>query len=168
MSLLEPADESSDAIRLLTAEHEEMASLFERYRELAEADAPLDERVTLATQICFELLLHAQIEEEILYPAASGALDDPELIDEARAEHDNAKETMVRLEAIDPADEHYDATVMLLAEIVDHHVREEEGEMFPRLQDSDLDLDELGVALAARRQELFDEVMADMGDAADE
>jgi iron-sulfur cluster repair protein YtfE (RIC family) len=166
MSYLEPSSAPADALRLLCTDHEEVADLFDRYRQLTDEGAGVEPRVALATQICFELLVHAQVEEELFYPAAREMLQGQDmLVDESLAEHEAAKELIVRLESIDPADEQYDATVLLLAEAVAHHVREEEDVLFPRLRaHGALDLDTLGEALAARKQALFDEVLAEVGE----
>ena len=86
----------------------------------------------MVRKICNELTVHAQIEEEIFYPAVRKAIDDGDLMDEALVEHAGAKELISQLEAMDPEDELYDAKVTVLGEQIDHHVKEEEGEMFPR------------------------------------
>lgn len=166
MSYLEPSAAPADALRQLCTDHDEVADLFAGYRDLVDEGAGAEPRVALATQICFELLVHAQIEEELLYPAAREVLHahgwGPEA---ALADHEAAKELIVRLESIDPADEEYDATVLLLAEVVAHHVQDEEEELFPRLRaHGALDLDALGEAMAARRQALFDEVLEEAGE----
>jgi hemerythrin-like domain-containing protein len=78
------------------------------------------------------LKVHAQIEEEIFYPAVRAQIDQPDLMDEALVEHAGAKELIAQLETMDSGDDLYDAKVTVLGEHIDHHVEEEEGEMFPR------------------------------------
>ena len=87
----------------------------------------------MAEQICQMLTVHATIEEELFYPAAREALgEDADLVDEADIEHASAKELIAQIEGSSPEDDHFDARVKVLGEYIDHHVKEEEGEMFPR------------------------------------
>ena len=105
--------------------------------------------------------MHATIEEELFYPAAREAEVDADLLDEAEVEHASAKELIAQIEAMSPDEDLYDAKVTVLGEYIDHHVKEEEGELFPKCRKSDMDLEGLGEALAARKQELTAE-MAEM------
>jgi hemerythrin superfamily protein len=141
-----------DAIKLLKADHREVAELIEEFE-----DADHDEKAELARQICTALTVHAQIEEEILYPEAREALDeeDRELVNEADVEHASVKQLIAEIEGGSPEDEHFDARVKVVGEYVRHHVKEEEKELFRKLEDTDLDLDELGARLAARKAELM-------------
>lgn len=107
------------------------------------------------------LTVHAQIEEEILYPAAKEALEDEEdqdLVNEAAVEHASAKELIAKIEAMTPEDEEFKATVKVLSEYIKHHVKEEETEMFPRLKETDLDLKAIGTQLYERKMELMEEL----------
>jgi hemerythrin superfamily protein len=151
----------TDAIRVLTTDHEQVKQMFEEYDELVESEAEDDERQMLAEQICEALTAHATIEEEIFYPAARGVLDEQDLLDEAEVEHASAKDLIAQIQSMEPADELYDAKVKVLGEYVDHHVQEEEGEMFPKVRESGLDLDALGEELVARKQELVADVQSD-------
>jgi hypothetical protein len=146
---------SPDAIALLSADHAEATELFARYRSLAQAGASADERRSLAEEICTALLVHAAIEEEILYPAARAAIARGSLVDEALVEHDMAKALIAQVQDGDPAQPAYDARLHVLAEYVRHHVGEEEETLFPLLLESALDLDGLGRRLAARQEELL-------------
>jgi hemerythrin-like domain-containing protein len=155
-----PSDETSptarDAIALLTDDHQEVRQLFEQYRELAEDGAADDEaKRTLAEEICTMLTVHATIEEELFYPAARDALDDDTLLNEAEVEHQSAKDLIAQIQDSDPGDPLYDAQVKVLGEYVDHHVEEEEGQLFPLVQETDIDLDALGEELSARQEELL-------------
>lgn len=144
-----------DAIALLTADHKEVKQMFKEYDKLVEADAGDEEKELLAQQICAMLTVHADVEEEIFYPAARSALDEQDLLDEATVEHASAKDLIEQLQQSSPADELYDAKVKVLGEYVQHHVKEEEGELFPKLKKSDLDMNELGEQLEMRKQELM-------------
>ena len=145
-----------DAITLLTDDHEEVRQLFEQYQEFAEDAAADDEaKRTLAEEICTMLTVHATIEEEIFYPAARDALDDDSLLNEAEVEHQAAKDLIEQIQNSDPGDPLYDAQVKVLGEYVNHHVEEEEGQLFPLVQQTDIDLDALGEELSARQEELL-------------
>jgi hemerythrin superfamily protein len=100
--------------------------------------------------------VHATIEEEVFYPAAREALgEDADLVDEADIEHASAKELIAQIEGSSPEDDHFDARVKVLGEYIDHHVKEEEGEMFPKVKKAKLDTAALGTALVARKEELI-------------
>jgi hemerythrin superfamily protein len=145
-----------DAIELLTADHKEVKTLFKQYDKLVESDGSEDEKQALAEQICQMLTVHATVEEELFYPAAREALgEDADLIDEADIEHESAKELIAQIQASSPSDDHYDARVKVLGEYIDHHVKEEEGEMFPKARKGKLDTATLGAELAARKEELL-------------
>ena len=149
---------AGDAIELLTADHEDVKALFADYEELVADDASAEERTQLVRQICNLLIAHSTAEEEIFYPAAREAIDLPELLDQAQAEHRSAKALMTQIERMDPSDAQYDATVMQLQEAIEHHVHEEEGELFPRVRESDLDLELLGEQIAQRMEEVLAEL----------
>jgi len=139
-----------DAIALLKADHREVKAMFQQF-EKTEEDA---EKQALAAKICAALKVHAQIEEEIFYPAAYEALEEDDLLDEAEVEHASAKDLIAQIEASSPEEPLYDAKVKVLGEYVDHHVQEEEKELFPECRDSDMDLKALGGKLRARKEEL--------------
>lgn len=143
-----------DAVALLTDDHNAVKKLFKKYDKLASTDAPDEQKQDLARMICAMLTLHATIEEEIFYPAAREVLPKPDLLDEAEVEHASAKELIAQIEASDPSDSLFDAKVHVLAEYIDHHVTEEEEEMFPKLKRAKLDMVGLGDALRRRKEEL--------------
>jgi hemerythrin superfamily protein len=147
----------TDATALLQRDHAEVKKLFKQYEKLADAEADGAERGELAAQICAMLTVHATIEEEIFYPAARAAEVDADLLDEANVEHASAKDLISQIESMSPDDELYDAKVSVLGEYIDHHVQEEEGEMFPKCRKSEMDLAALAEALAERKSELMAE-----------
>ena len=140
-----------DAIRLLKEDHRQVQGWFKEF-EKTEAD---DEKQQLADRICLALTVHARIEEEIFYPAARGTIDDDDLIDEAQVEHASAKQLIAEIEGMKVGDALFDAKVKVLGEYINHHVQEEEKEMFPEARDADLDLKALGEQLARRKEELM-------------
>lgn len=141
-----------DAITLLTEDHEQVKSMFEQYEELG--DRAHASKQKLALQICTELTKHAVAEEEIFYPAVRAATKDEDMLDEAIVEHASAKDLIAQIIAMDPKDDLYDAKVKVLGELIEHHVKEEEEEMFPKARKAKLDLMALGEAIATRKQEI--------------
>jgi hemerythrin superfamily protein len=147
-----------DAIALLKQDHRTVEELFAKF-EKAGGDGRKQE---LATEICLELSVHAQIEEEIFYPACEGKVEE-ELIKEAYVEHDGAKLLIAEILAGEPSDEFYDSKVKVLQEQIEHHVEEEEKRMeglFSQARKAGLDMDALGEKLAARKQQLTAEFEA--------
>ena len=144
--------ESQDAVALLKADHRTVEDLFAKF-EKASGDG---RKKSLAEEICKELTIHAQIEEEIFYPACEGKVEE-DLLKEAYVEHDGAKMLIREIEAGGPDDEFYDAKVKVLSEEIEHHVKEEEQRvegMFAQARKAGLDMDALGAQLAARKEEL--------------
>ncbi len=143
---------SKDAIALLKADHRQVEKWFEQFKKARAADR----KKTLAEQICHALKLHTAIEEEIFYPAFLAATENEEIHHEAEVEHDGAKKLIAEIESAGPDDEYFDARVKVLAEMIKHHVKEEEkpGGMFSESRKSDMDLDALGERLKARKQQL--------------
>jgi hemerythrin superfamily protein len=146
-----------DAIALLTADHRSVKAMFQAFDKLKERDDARDEKAELVQRICAELTVHATIEEEIFYPAVREAIDEEDLMDEADVEHASAKDLIAQLEAASPGDDHFDAKVTVLGELIDHHVKEEEGEMFPKAKKA-IDVEAVGAELAQRKAELSDEM----------
>lgn len=145
------AAKPGDAIKLLKDDHKEVKTYFRQYEDL-EDDT---EKQALADKICMALTVHAQIEEEIYYPATREAIDDDDLLDEAEVEHASAKQLIAEIQAMKAGDRLFDAKVTVLGEYINHHVEEEETEMFPESRDSDLDLKALGVQMAERKAQLM-------------
>jgi hypothetical protein len=122
-TVLKPAmQHGEDAITLLTEDHKKVKKLFADFAKLAKGDGSDKAKAEVVRQICRELTIHAQVEEEIFYPAVRAAIKDNDLMDEADVEHAGAKNLIAQLEAMTPAHDHYDATVTVLGEIIDHHV----------------------------------------------
>lgn len=148
---------SADAIALLTEDHKKVQKLFKEFEKLSEEDDD-EGKQALVELICAELTIHATIEEEIFYPAARQAIEEEELLDEAEVEHATAKELIAQLEGMQAGDELYDAKVTVLGEYIDHHVKEEQNEMFPKVKKAKLDLQALGEQMLERKQELQEEM----------
>ncbi len=140
-----------DATALLRADHKAVAGLFAEYKTLRSAA----KKKALVTKICTELSVHAQIEEEIFYPAVQKALKDRTLVPEATVEHATMRGLIAQVEGKEPDGDMFDAKITVLAEYVTHHVKEEQGEMFAKAKTTSLDMRALGAKLAARKDELL-------------
>jgi len=149
---------TQDAIALLKADHRAVEELFEKFEKASGSER----KRKLAEEICLELSVHAEIEEEIFYPACEGKVDD-DLLKESYVEHDGAKVLIAEIMNGGPSDEYYDAKVKVLQEEIEHHVEEEEKRLeglFAQARKADLDLDELGQQLASRKAELTEQFKA--------
>jgi len=152
------ASGGKDAVALLKADHRAVEKLFGQY-EKARGE---DRKEQIAQQICLELRVHMQIEEEIFYPTSREFLKDDDIVNEAVVEHQSGKDLIEQIEGLSPSDEMYDAKVTVLQELIEHHVEEEEKEYFPQTQKTEMDMKAIGEQLTVRKQELMDE----MGDIA--
>ena len=140
----------ADACTFLDTDHKAVKKLFKAYEELTHSKAgDVDQKKReLAQEICQELTVHATIEEEIFYPALREALKETDALAEAEVEHAGAKDLIAQIEAMDQADEMFDAKVKVLGEYIDHHVKEERNQIFPKARAA------RGLDLVAMREEL--------------
>ena len=144
---------AQDAIALLKADHKAVSGLFADY-ESARSSA---NKKSIVTQICIALSVHAQIEEEIFYPAVKQALNDHDLVPEATVEHATLKGLIAEVEGVEPDGDMFDAKIKVLSEYVKHHVKEEQNEMFPKAKSTKLDMLELGAKLSERKKALLEQ-----------
>lgn len=149
--LLAAAEEPvTDALSLLRRDHRLIARMFDEFE-----DAVGHQLDPLARRICKMLTLHAQIEEELFYPAARLVVD-PHLIDDALAEHGDVKLQIRRIEAMTAEHRDFAPAMEALAREMLAHAAEEENELFPLLSGTRLNLEMLGAALAERRETLME------------
>ena len=152
-----PTPKFTDAIALLKADHRKVEELFAKFEK-----ASSGKKQEIAEQICNELKIHAQIEEEIFYPALQGKIEE-DTLNEAYVEHDGAKVLINDIMAGGPDDQFYEAKVMVLSEEIKHHVKEEEARregMFAQAREAGVDLVALRDQLLARKQELTAQMKA--------
>jgi hemerythrin superfamily protein len=145
--------ETQDALALLRADHDAVLELFEKFRAAKRGD----QKQKLAEQICTELKIHTAIEEEIFYPEVRDAqpVENTDLrLDEALVEHDGAKKLIAEIENGDADEDMFAARMQVLCEQVTHHIKEEYRCIFPAARKADIDLEELGARLRARKQDL--------------
>ncbi|HYF19947.1 MAG TPA: hemerythrin domain-containing protein [Ramlibacter sp.] len=152
---------AKDACDLLDADHRAVKKMFKEFEELTQSRArsAAQKKMELARQICQELTVHAQLEEEIFYPALRAAMKDTDLLDEAEVEHQSAKDLIAQIEAAAEPDEKFEAKVKVLGEYIDHHVKEERSEIFTKARATrKLDLVAMRDELEARKEELMGEM----------
>lgn len=146
-----------DAVQLLKSDHREVETLFGQFTRARGEER----KMQLCRKIIMEFLVHAQIEEEIFYPACKGAMSDEDLVNEAVVEHQAAKDLIGEIKGMEASDEMFDARMQVLQEQIEHHVKEEESELFPKAKKADLDMKALGERLAMRKKELMRERQGD-------
>ncbi|BDT65970.1 hypothetical protein os1_01210 [Comamonadaceae bacterium OS-1] len=140
-----------EATAMLRADHKRVSELFAEY----EITSSVSKKKDLVSTICKELSVHAQVEEEIFYPAVQRALRDTELVPEATVEHATLKDLIAQVHGVTPDGAMFDAKIKVLSEYVKHHVKEEHTEMFPKAKKTSLDLLALGAKMASRKTELL-------------
>lgn len=145
----------SNAIELLKHDHREVESMFKQF----DAEDESRSKSEIAQHICLSLIVHAEIEEELFYPAAQRALEEEgrDLVAEAKVEHMSLKRLIGDISGSSPEDEMFEARMTVLQEYVKHHVHEEEHELMPQVKKADIDLEALGSKLQERKQALIDQ-----------
>ena len=144
--------EGVEAIDMLKQDHDRVQKAFKEFERLAHEDAEACHELVMS--VCEELKIHTTLEEDIFYPAVYDAIDDEEIMNEAAVEHETARMLIEQLENMPEDDPNYHATFKVLCEYVLHHAKEDEDEMFPSAQKADVDLEELGEQIKARKEEL--------------
>jgi hemerythrin superfamily protein len=153
---LMPNQEATPSVfDLLKADHRKVEKLFAAFE-----DAEDEQKVELAREICTELSVHAEAEEKAFYPAAREALGDEgdDLVREAIVEHRSLKELIAAIDGSSPKQDLFEANVKVLKEYVEHHVKEEEKELFPMLEKADFDAQVAGAKVAATKTRLMKKV----------
>ena len=144
---------NATAIDLLKEDHNKVKRAFKEFEKMDRSDTETCRQ--LIRTVCEDLRVHTTLEEELFYPAVREAIEDEDIMNEAAVEHETAKMLIEQLENMEPDDPNYFATFTVLGEYVMHHVKEEEGEMFPQAKKAkDLDLEALGEQIKARKEEL--------------
>ena len=137
-----------NAITLLKEDHKKVKAAFKEFEGLG--DKAYRSKEKLVSVICSDLLVHMVAEEKVFYPTVAPKIKDGQsLIDEGIVEHTAAKNLITKLQNMRAEDEFYDPTVKVLSEQIDHHVKEEENDIFPLVLKTDLDLEALGQEIEA-------------------
>lgn len=146
-----------DAVALLKEDHKIVKKLFKDFDRMKQK-ASAEDKEALVKQICAELTIHARIEEEVFYPAVRKTIDDKDLLDEATVEHASAKDLIAQLQSMSPSDDLYNAKVTVLGEYVDHHVQEEQNEMFKKAKKAKMDMEKLGRKMLTVKRAILKEM----------
>jgi hemerythrin superfamily protein len=139
-----------NATQLIRQDHKKVEGLFKKFQQTKGAQA----KRRLAENAMAELEVHAALEEEIFYPAVKKEVEDGSMVQEAMEEHQTVKQLISELKGMDEADEEFESQFSQLVENVQHHVEEEENEMLPKVEESELDLNSLGQQMSQRKQEM--------------
>lgn len=143
----------TDAIAMLDEDHQRVEQLFKDFQSTSDAA----QKQAIAQLICLELTVHAQLEEEIFYPAFQKATGDQDMVQEAVEEHQEAKDLIAQIEGNPQPDD----LVSELQEAIEHHVQEEREEMFKKARGAQgLDLAGLAQQMETRKAALVKELQA--------
>jgi hemerythrin superfamily protein len=141
---------SNPVIKMLKADHKTVKTLFAEY----ERATPRKQQDIAQTTIQ-ELEIHAALEEKLIYPAIREGIDDNEVMNEAIEEHHVVHVLIAELKKLESSDETFKAKFTLLGELVKHHVKEEEGEMFPQAEKAKIDWETLEAEVMRRKEQLM-------------
>lgn len=145
------------ALGLLIDDHKKAKKLFKTFEDAKDSS----EQESIAREVCMELTVHTQLEEQLFYPFLREADEEfADMLDEAEVEHASAKDLIAQVEGMQPDEDLYEAKVTVLGEYVSHHVEEEEEEMFTKIISKKLDMRELGKQMKTRKEELMAEATA--------
>ncbi|HYF44321.1 MAG TPA: hemerythrin domain-containing protein [Ramlibacter sp.] len=142
----------TDAIAMLDEDHQRVEQLFADFQSASDPS----QKQAIAQLICLELTVHAQLEEEIFYPAYQKATGDQDMVQEAEEEHQEAKDLIAKIEG----NPQPDALVQELQQAIEHHVEEERSEMFAKARKAQLDLAGLAQQMETRKAALVKELQA--------
>jgi hemerythrin superfamily protein len=140
---------ANPVLAMLKDDHKNVKRLFEEYK-----GANSRKQQEIAATVVHELEVHAALEEDLIYPAIRQQIDEDELMNEATEEHHLVHVLIGELKKLDASDEIFTAKFTVLGELVKHHVKEEEGEMFPKAQKADIDWETLSAEVHERKEQL--------------
>jgi uncharacterized protein YecA (UPF0149 family) len=138
---------ASGVIEMLKEDHEKVKGLFEDFESAAGR-----EQADIAATAIMELEVHADLEERLIYPAIREEINENEMMNEAVEEHHLVHVLIKELKKLKPKDEVFQAKFKVLGELVKHHIEEEEGEMLPKAQESEVNWEKLETAVMKRRE----------------
>jgi hemerythrin superfamily protein len=141
---------TNPVLAMLKADHKKVKALFGEYE-----DATPRKQVDIAQTVIHELEIHAELEEELVYPAIRAGIHDNDLMNEAKEEHHLVHLLLAELKTLDPSEDTFRAKFTVLGELVKHHVKEEEGEMFPKAQKATIDWGTLNEEVLGRKDRLM-------------
>jgi hemerythrin-like domain-containing protein len=145
----------NEVFDMLKEDHDKVKQSLKEFEKLDRGDAEACRQLIEAT--CEDLKVHTTLEEELFYPALREAMEEEELLNEAAVEHETAKMLIEQIENMSADDPNYHATFTVLGEYVQHHIKEEEGELFPAAAKCGLDFGSLAERMRSRKEELVGE-----------
>ena len=143
---------SVEAIEMLKQDHDKVEQAFKAFEKGDHADMAACRQLIMA--VCQDLKAHSTLEEEIFYPPVRDVMEDDDIMNQALVEHETAKMLIEQLENMQEDDPNFHATFTVLGEYVRHHVKEEEGEMFPKIRElfDEGQLEQLGKELESAKK----------------
>jgi hypothetical protein len=150
------ASKASEIIDMLTEDHDRLLVLFAAFERLRQS-ATDDAKQTLVEIACTEIVIHAQVKEEHLYPALADAMNDSFLLEQAEVEHAMVRRLVSEMETMQGGDRLYDARFTVLGSYVSHHIEQEQTFLFPQMEELDLCFESLTHEIRSRRRELRSE-----------
>jgi hypothetical protein len=147
------------ATQMIRRDHKKVEGLFEKFDQAKKAEA----KKKICEQVIEELEVHPKLEEEIFYPAVRKHLGEEDMLHEAKQEHEQAKTIIAELKTADAEDESFEEKFSELVDAIQHHVEEEEGEMLPKAEESEMDLEGYGEEMAQRKKELLGQATKKQG-----
>jgi hemerythrin superfamily protein len=136
---------------MLKKDHKKVQELFDEFESAGDSRS----KTRIIQETLRELEVHAKLEETLIYPAIREKIDDQEMMDEALEEHHVAHVLINELKRMKHNDERYQAKFTVLEESIKHHVKEEEGTMFPEAEKAEINWDELGREAMERKEALM-------------
>lgn len=150
---------TNPASALLKDDHDRVKAIFDRF----EAAKSRPAKVKLVREAVAELKVHAALEEELFYPAVRAKVG-KDVMNEADEEHHVVKLLVAELDGMDGSESHFDAKFVVLAEIVRHHIKEEENEMLPTAEKAKLDFAALAGKMTRRKEKLLTDGVPPVGE----
>lgn len=147
-----------DALDLLTRGHDTIKQLFQDYERLLDRPDVADRKAAIVGRICFELSVHAQLEEEIFFPAVQAVIGPEALSKGCECSHAGDRDLIAMLDELEPGDADYDPVVALLGAYVVLQMNDEQQELFPKVRRAGLDTAALGLQMVQRQKSLYEDV----------
>lgn len=142
---------ASTIVDMLREDHQKVKDLFDEFEDTDDSK----EKQRIVETALAELDVHAKLEEDLIYPAIRGEIDEDDLMDEALEEHHVVHVLIAELKKMKPRSERYDAKFTVLGENVKHHIKEEEGDMLPKAEGLDIDWEELTARVMKKKEQLM-------------
>lgn len=145
---------SFDAVELLKADHQKVKRLFDQLDTMTKQGVSNDEKAALVAKIRDELSVHESVENEVFFPAVREILRKKDVLQEATEDQEEAGDAIQALGDLKPGEAGYDKKLSELGDKIAAHAAEEERDVFPQVEKSNIDTEALGEKMNARKEEL--------------